>query len=360
MSRTYVSVVQRLCAALGHGRSGRQRTRRPVGCQTRGMARVIVIGAGVVGLSCAVRLLERGHQVVGRGPRPAPGDDVGGRGGALVPLPRLPVRAGHGLGRDDVRRARRGWPADEKTGVSMRPGTEVFRVGTAPTPWWASAVPDLRPAAGLPTGYASGFSFEAPVVEMPVYLAWLAGRVEELGGTVTRMALGGAARPRRGGGQRRRARRAAVRPRRIGRPGPRPGGVRRAGRSRPVVAGQRADRRTSCRAAPTSCSAAPRRRGRGTRAPDEARRQGHPRAGARAGAGAAPGEGARAPGRAPAGAAVGAARGGHRADGGAGRALLRARWRGGDAVVGVRGRGRGAGDAQKSRAVGSSMPRRAS
>jgi D-amino-acid oxidase len=37
--------------------------------------------------------------------------------------------------------------------------------------------------------YAEGWSFLAPVVEMPRYLAWLHARVEEAGGTVTRMAL---------------------------------------------------------------------------------------------------------------------------------------------------------------------------
>ena len=38
-------------------------------------------------------------------------------------------------------------------------------------------------------GYADGWTFTAPVVEMPVYLRWLAARVDELGGTVTRMNL---------------------------------------------------------------------------------------------------------------------------------------------------------------------------
>ena len=76
---------------------------------------------------------------------------------------------------------------DEATGVVMRRGTEVLREPT-PDPWWADAVPALarvRP----PAPYADGWSFVAPVVEMPVYLAWLRARVEEAGGTVTRMAL---------------------------------------------------------------------------------------------------------------------------------------------------------------------------
>jgi D-amino-acid oxidase len=70
----------------------------------------------------------------------------------------------------------------------MRSGTELFR-NDQPTPWWSSAVPDLERSTEVPAGYSGGWSFEAPVVEMPVYLRWLGARVEELGGTVTRMAL---------------------------------------------------------------------------------------------------------------------------------------------------------------------------
>ena len=40
-----------------------------------------------------------------------------------------------------------------------------------------------------PDGYADAWTFLAPVVEMPVYLAWLAARIEELGGTITRLNL---------------------------------------------------------------------------------------------------------------------------------------------------------------------------
>ena len=40
-----------------------------------------------------------------------------------------------------------------------------------------------------PAGYGDAWTFEAPVVEMPVYLTWLASRVDELGGTITRLNL---------------------------------------------------------------------------------------------------------------------------------------------------------------------------
>jgi D-amino-acid oxidase len=73
----------------------------------------------------------------------------------------------------------------------MRTGTELFRHGDGVL-WWRDALP---PGAGpdretsLPPGYASGLTMRTPVVEMPVYLRWLSARVEELGGSITRMNL---------------------------------------------------------------------------------------------------------------------------------------------------------------------------
>ena len=74
-------------------------------------------------------------------------------------------------------------------GVRMLPGTEVLHERRE-DPWWAAAVPDLEHIAP-PVGYADAWSFTAPVIDMPVYLAWLRARLETLGGTLTRMSLGG-------------------------------------------------------------------------------------------------------------------------------------------------------------------------
>jgi D-amino-acid oxidase len=54
-------------------------------------------------------------------------------------------------------------------------------------PWWRPAVPSLQ--RERVAGWADGWSFVAPVVEMPHYLRWLEGRVRALGGTLTRMNL---------------------------------------------------------------------------------------------------------------------------------------------------------------------------
>ena len=153
------------------------------------MARVVVVGAGVVGLTCAVRLLERGHDVAVVA-RDLPLETTSAVAAALwyphraAPAERVTRWAATTYARL-VELA-----ADETSGVVLRSGTEVF-AGPAPQPWWASAVPGLEPAVRLPAGYAAGWSFEAPVVDMVVHLPWLAARVEERGGTLTRLALSG-------------------------------------------------------------------------------------------------------------------------------------------------------------------------
>ena len=147
-----------------------------------------MVGAGVVGLTCAVRLLEAGHRVDVFA-RDLPLESTSAVAAALW----YPYRA---LPQDRVT----SWSAtsyavldaiadtDPDSGVRMLEGTEVFtrRQGE---PWWRSAVPSLDRETALPTGYADGWTFTTPVAEMPVYLRWLAGRVEELGGTLTRLNL---------------------------------------------------------------------------------------------------------------------------------------------------------------------------
>jgi D-amino-acid oxidase len=154
------------------------------------MARVIVVGAGVVGLTCAVRLLESGHRV-----------DVVARDlplettSAIAAAFWYPYRA---FPQDRVTAWASasyaeyvGLAGDPQTGVRMVTGTEVHRERQR-DPWWRAAMPSsLDRETALPEGYHDGWTFVTPVVEMPLFLRWLTKRVEELGGTLTRMNLGG-------------------------------------------------------------------------------------------------------------------------------------------------------------------------
>ncbi len=155
---------------------------------TAGVNRVIVIGAGVVGLSCAVRLLEAGHRV-----------DVLARDLPLETTSAVAAALWYPYRADPPARVA-AWSArsyrvfaaladDPDAGVAMVPGAELLRHPAGVEPWWAAAVPTLRAPEALPTGYVAGWAFDAPVIEMPRYLRWLAARVAALGGTVTRLNL---------------------------------------------------------------------------------------------------------------------------------------------------------------------------
>ncbi len=164
----------------------------------QGSQRVIVVGAGVVGLTCALRLLQAGHRVDVVA-RDLPRETTSAVAAAFW----YPYRA---LPRDRVT----SWAAttyavldaladtDPESGVRMVPGTQVFR-GPAPEPWWAAAVPALERTRDVPAGWAEGWRFTTPVADTSVYLDWLVGRIEDAGGTLTRLNLGGLPDPPEGG-----------------------------------------------------------------------------------------------------------------------------------------------------------------
>ena len=149
--------------------------------------RVVVVGAGVSGLTCAVALLEAGAGV-GVLTAGAPSGTVSAVAGAMLG----PV-FGSGDDRSLAWEQRsdavfRRLADDLATGVRLLTG----RLLAAPElgaglPPWAADVPGYRgelPDAQLPQGFVSGFSAELPFADMPVYLAWLVGRVQALGGRI--------------------------------------------------------------------------------------------------------------------------------------------------------------------------------
>ncbi|MCY7394556.1 MAG: FAD-binding oxidoreductase [Nocardioides sp.] len=150
------------------------------------MSRIIVVGAGVVGLSVAVELLGEGHRVdvVARDlPR-----ETTSAVAAAIWYPHLLDPDPRVLGWAEMSyRVLAGIAAsDPESGVRLVHGTEVLSEPTA-VPWWVSAVPDLRSVRDVPEPYDTGWQFTAPVVEMPRYLDWLGAEVHRLGGSITRL-----------------------------------------------------------------------------------------------------------------------------------------------------------------------------
>jgi D-amino-acid oxidase len=150
--------------------------------------RVLVVGAGVMGLTCAVRLAEAGHSVDVIA-RDLPLETTSAVAAALwypyrADPPERVVRWGTQSYAEFADLERK----DLDSGVRMVAGTEVHRE-RRPDPWWRSTVRDLRQVPNPPVGYRDAWEFVAPVIEMPVYLPWLQERLAAAGGTLTRMAI---------------------------------------------------------------------------------------------------------------------------------------------------------------------------
>jgi D-amino-acid oxidase len=151
--------------------------------------RVVVVGAGVVGLTCAVRVLEAGHRVDVVA-RDLPRETTSAVAAALwYPYRALPKDRVLSWSRTSYAVFDALADTDPECGVRMLPGTEVLR-GPQPDPWWRDAVPGMELTRAVPAGWTDGWSFTTPAVDMHVYLGWLADRIAALGGTITRLNLG--------------------------------------------------------------------------------------------------------------------------------------------------------------------------
>ena len=137
-----------------------------------------VIGAGVIGLTCAHALREAGYRVTMiAADQPRVSDVAGGLW--------LPYAAGDGT--DVMRWALETLPWLEARGFAPR---EYLHL-QASEPWWLGALPGdrVRPAQAeeLPAGYDRGWVLRVPLVEMPDHLKALApARIERR--TVTSLA----------------------------------------------------------------------------------------------------------------------------------------------------------------------------
>ncbi len=142
-----------------------------------------MLGAGVVGLSCAVRLAESGHDVAVLA-RDLPSETTSAVAAAIwYPYLISPPERVSVWSRETYRELVR--LAADLPFIRLRSGSE-YLVEKAPDPWWADAVPDLRRIQSPPPGFVDGWSFTSPVVEMGRYLPYLVDRLVAVGGTLTR------------------------------------------------------------------------------------------------------------------------------------------------------------------------------
>lgn len=150
---------------------------------------VVVIGAGVIGLTAAIVLSERGYpvQVLTADLPPATTSAVAGAlWGPWLVEPRARVLEWS----QETLRVLHILANEPDSGVRIATGREVTNHAYAP-PDWARLLPNrarLQPHE-LPTGYSHGVRYSAPLIDMPVHLAYLTNRLEQAGGSIQQRRL---------------------------------------------------------------------------------------------------------------------------------------------------------------------------
>lgn len=140
---------------------------------------VLVLGSGVIGLTTAVRAAEAGYRtrVLTRDPLTATASAAAGAFWGPF-LSRHHRTAQWSLETLAVLRAQAG---QSGSGVELVAGLEAARV-PMPIPDWIAAIEDCRlsPPEALPDGFATGWRYTVPVIDMPRYLQRLVDRLGEL------------------------------------------------------------------------------------------------------------------------------------------------------------------------------------
>ncbi|PPK66774.1 FAD-dependent oxidoreductase [Actinokineospora auranticolor] len=139
---------------------------------------VIVVGAGVMGLSAGIRLAESGARVrvlSAERPRDTTSAVAGAMWGPDFTEP------GAGWTRTTLAELTR-LAADPATGVRLCRGTQTSDFTDQPPPWW-DTLPEVRlcEPAELRPGMRTALRSTIPLVEMPRYLDHLTARLADLG-----------------------------------------------------------------------------------------------------------------------------------------------------------------------------------
>src|SRR5215831_2810669 len=150
----------------------------------RGDPDALVIGAGVSGLTTAVCLAETGLRVnVWAADPPASTTSVaaGAMWGPYLAEPLDRVRRWSHQTLAELRQL----ATNPNTGVRLVHGIEVSRAIAAP-PDWAEQLDGFKicEPRELPDGFATGWRFTAPIIDMPTYLGYLHQRFTAAGGTM--------------------------------------------------------------------------------------------------------------------------------------------------------------------------------
>ncbi|MFF5757275.1 FAD-dependent oxidoreductase [Streptomyces longwoodensis] len=151
---------------------------------------VIVVGGGVIGLTTAVVLAERGHRVRVWTREPAERTTSAVAGGLWWPYHIEPVESARAWALRSLEVYQGLAARPSRTGVRLVEGVLGETDPAEVEAWAAGRLPGLRAATAAEYPRGGGLWARLPLVDMPAHLPWLRERLVAAGGTVEVRAVG--------------------------------------------------------------------------------------------------------------------------------------------------------------------------
>jgi D-amino-acid oxidase len=144
-----------------------------------------VVGAGVSGLSCGIRLLEHGHSVTILSEFLSPNTVSDTAAAWWYPFLAEPINKTNRWSAETFDELVRLMNEENVECITMRKGREYLKEEEE-APGWSVDIPHFRILKNdeIVNGYSYGWEIEAPVIEMHIYMPWLMSRFENLGGKI--------------------------------------------------------------------------------------------------------------------------------------------------------------------------------
>lgn len=136
---------------------------------------ILVVGAGVIGLTTALVLARAGHRVRIRTDRPPHRTTSAAAGAVIGPVPDPDPQLQTWLEYSDP--VFRALAQDSSTGVRIADG----RIAEPGLPEWVGTIPGYAPCPETPGGISDLIRVRLPVVDMQRYLRWLTAELDALG-----------------------------------------------------------------------------------------------------------------------------------------------------------------------------------
>ena len=147
---------------------------------------ILILGAGVIGLSTGITLLKKGYPVTIWAKDLPPNTTSNKAAAVWYPYLCFPREKAVPWAKDTFEYFQREILSNPESGCIKRTVTEMFDT-PQPDPWWKDAVPTSieRPAKDeLPEGYVDGYKVQTIVIDTSIYMEYLVNTFRCLGGVI--------------------------------------------------------------------------------------------------------------------------------------------------------------------------------